>query len=192
MTSAIAGGPPNAVQQAQLIFKKADANNDGQLTEAELTAAKPADAPSDAPSAAELIKTGDANGDGQLTQSELESALKATRSKLSNDTQSSLLALQDQSSSDPLSDLINTLLKALDANKDGKIGKSDIEALVKKPPEPKDQGAKDKPRSDGLGAASLTVTLQSSTQSVNDNAAATGYSSGQTTLSILLSYQEAA
>jgi hypothetical protein len=186
MTSAISGGPPNAAQLAQFIFKKADANNDGQLTEAELAAAKPADAPSDAPSAADLIKAGDANGDGQLTQSELESALKATRSKLSNDTQSSLLALQDQSANDPLSTLINTLLKALDANKDGKIDKSDIEALKKK-----QQEAKNQDQSGGSGSANVALTLQTS-QSGSGGKTATGYSGGQTTLSILLSYQEAA
>ncbi len=95
MTSAISSSSM-AAQFAQSIFKKADANNDGQLTEAELEAAKPKDAPAGAPTGADLVKAGDADGDGKLTQAELESALKATQSKLSNDTQSALLALQER------------------------------------------------------------------------------------------------
>jgi len=186
MTSAISSAFAGASQAAQYLFKQADKDQDGAVTKAELEAVKPAgEAPPGAPSVDDLFANGDADGDGKLTQSELEEGLKKSFSKVSDDTQSSLLALQDQSSSDPLQDLVDALLKALDDNKDGKIDKSDIESLKKKQQEAASQ-AKD--AQDQSNQDNVTLEIQISTVGANDNA--NGYSGRTATLSFLLSFQE--
>ncbi len=174
---------------AAALFKKADADSDGLLTEAELDAAKPKDAPAGAPSAADLIKAGDADGDGKLNQTELETALKATRPGASSDAGGSLAASLGQNATDSLSSLLESLLKALDDNKDGKIDKSDIDSLKKKAKE----AAGAKASTDGSSqdsqsiSESITVTIA---QGANDNAGVTGYTGRTATLSFLLSFQE--
>lgn len=187
MTSAISNSSPILSQLSQFIFKQADADQDGSVTKAELEAAKPQGGPADGPSTDALFASGDANGDGKLTQTELEDALKKSLSKISEETQGSLLALQEQDASDPLQDLVDALLKALDDNKDGKIDRSDIEALKKKAEEAAAQQkqAQEDQQSEKISA---TLTIETSTQAANDN---TGYTGRTATLSFLLTFQEA-
>lgn len=171
---------------AEALLKKADADNDGKLTEAELTAAKPKDAPAGAPTAADLIKAGDSDGDGKLTQAELATALKATRPGAGSESDTSLAASLSQNAADSIGDLLDALLKALDENKDGEINQTDIDALRKKAQSANDSSAATDASSQSYGLT-IAATAQSST-----GVGSTNYSNQTASLSILLKFQEAA
>jgi Ca2+-binding EF-hand superfamily protein len=187
MTSAISNSFSSLSQLSQFIFKQADTDKDGSVTKAELEATKPQGGPTGGPSTDEFFAAGDANGDGKLTQAELEDALKKSLSNVSDETQGSLLALQEQDASDPLQDLVDALLKALDDNKDGKIDKSDIEALKKKA----EEAAAQQKQAQAVQQSeqnTVTLTIQTSAEAANDN---TGYTGRTATLSFLLTFQDA-
>jgi Ca2+-binding EF-hand superfamily protein len=156
---------------AETLFKQADADKDGKLTEAELAAARPADAPTGAPTARDLIKAGDSNSDGKLSQSELETALTASGATANGGSSPSLAASLTRNADDSIGKLLDSLLEALDDNKDGKVDQSDINALRKKQEE-----------ADKAKAENAKVTGVGSTSYANQTA----------NLSILLTFQEAA
>ncbi|MFY7959291.1 MAG: EF-hand domain-containing protein [Elsteraceae bacterium] len=175
---------------AEALFKEADADNDGQLTETELSAARPKDAPAGAPSATDLIKAGDANGDGKLNQAELEKALQTLRpgagDNVAGASDGSLAASLSQNATDSIGDLLDSLLKALDENKDGEINQTDIDALRKKA-----QAADDNAAATNGGSQGYNLTIAATAQSAA-GVGSTSYAKQTASLSILLKFQEAA
>ena len=59
---------------AKNLFDKADANGDGQVTQAELTSALPANTPTSMID--QLFKDADTDGDGSISQSDLQASLE--------------------------------------------------------------------------------------------------------------------
>ena len=138
-----AGQADQTQQWAQKLFKKLDANGDGKLDTTELSAMSK---DGKGPSAQEILKKFDANGDGSIDQAE---NLKAVQSmphhhkKHAQGTQGKgdmfaelmkqLQASQaDQTSGTSGTTTADDIMKALDTNGDGKVDKSEIQAILDK------------------------------------------------------------
>lgn len=70
------GPPPDAGKLTEDLFKSVDADEDGSISEAELTTALSQNDQTSGVDAKELFKLLDGDGDGSVTQSELETALQ--------------------------------------------------------------------------------------------------------------------
>lgn len=70
------GPPPDAGKLTEELFKSVDADEDGSISEDELTTALSENDQTKSVDAKELFKLLDADGDGSVTQSELETALQ--------------------------------------------------------------------------------------------------------------------
>ena len=121
---------PYMQQMQQAMFQKADSNDDGSLSLDEFSASGP-EKNSGSANAAEkaraekLFKTIDTDGDGKASETEMGAFI----SKLSAETQSSLISLQQtQGGQGPMKDPMSDLMDKADSDGDGMLSLDEFNA----------------------------------------------------------------